>query len=92
MRNDVRFLEATFEEASNRICNRATDEKDVLAYIEALLSIVRNPELADVLRMTSEMLTRCCRSIESALANGSMDRQAGSLGTAVQLLIGISQE
>lgn len=89
MKNDARLVESIFAESSNRICDQSTtDTTDAAAHLEALLLIVRNSEVACVLRKIPDTLTECCESIKSAMANGSMDRQAESLRTVVQLLIG----
>jgi hypothetical protein len=89
MKQDVPLTESIFNETSKRICNQSTtDTTDAAAYLEALLLIVRNSELACVLRNIPDTLTERCESIKSALANSSLDRQAESLRTVVQLLIG----
>lgn len=89
MKNDPQLVESIFAESTNRICDQSTtDTMDAAAHLEALLLIVRQPELACVLRKIPNTLSECCETIKSALANGSMDRQAESLRTAVQLLIG----
>jgi hypothetical protein len=89
MKQDVTLVEAVFVETSKRICKESTaNSTDAAAYLESLLLIVRSSELACVLRNMPDKLTECCESVKSALANSSMDRQAESLLTVVQLLIG----
>jgi len=90
LKTDTTLVESIFDRVSHRICeHQKTDTTEVSAYIEALLSLVRNPELASVLRDASKALKKCCESVESSVAdNSGLERQALSLRTAVELLVG----
>lgn len=92
MKTDVRLTGSIFEQASSRICDQNKPvATETSAYIEALLSIVRNTELASILREDPSTLKECCRSIEATTAlggNSSLEKQAASLRTAVDLLVG----
>jgi len=90
MKRDSRLLESIFDQASGRIRGQDTSEAvEASAFIEALLSIVRNPDLAVVLRTIPDSLAKRCGIVESAVAgNSSLEKQAGSLRTAVELLVG----
>ena len=90
MKTDARLTESIFQQASSRICRQGKSVAiEASAYIEALLSIIRNSELATVLREVSSTLKECCESIEVALGgNSSMEKQVVSLRTAVELLVG----
>jgi hypothetical protein len=94
MKTDVMLTESIFEQGSSRICDQNTPvTSEASAYIEALLSIVRNIELAVVLRKIPNALAKCCESVESAVAgNGNLERQAVTLRTVVELLVGKIQE
>lgn len=93
MKADKRLVVSLLDVASYRICCRDKCERlaeaTASAYIEGLLTIVRNPELAFVLREVPDAVTKCCDSIEAALAdNSGLERQSRSLRTAAELVIG----
>ena len=92
MKTDAKLTESIFQQASSRICRQGKSVTiEASAYIEALLSIIRNSELATVLREVSSTLKECCESIEVALGGGSsssMEMEVVSLRTAVELLVG----
>lgn len=96
MKTDTKLVKSIFDQATHRICDEDTTVvvKEASAYIEALLWIVRNAELAVVLRKVSDALTNCCGLIESAAftSNSIFERQASSLRTAMELLIGNVQK
>ena len=90
MKTDLRLVESIFEQASSRICDQDIPAaSEASAYIEGLLSIVRNARIAVVLRGIPHTLATFCESVESAVTgNSNLERQASTLRTAVELLVG----
>lgn len=95
MKTDAMLIEAVFQQASGRMCDGETASTESSAYIDALLSIIRNTELAATLRTIPKALAKCCETFESAMimiSNNTLERQAVTLRTAVELLIGKTPE
>lgn len=85
MKTDSRLVESILDMISARICKQ--DAEDASDYIDALLWIVRHAELAAVLTEVPTALKRYCETIETG-GSSSLERQACSLRTAVEILIG----
>lgn len=91
MKADARLVKLVLDLASARFSEPDTTATTQVfaAYIEGLLSIVRNPELSPVLREVPDSLIKCCEASEAAIAgNSGLERQAGSLQSAAELLVG----
>lgn len=86
MKTDSWLIESILDMTSVRICEQHACSS---GYIEVLLWIVRNPELAASLRKVPVALNRCCENIEGGTGgSSSLEKQACSLRTAVEILIG----
>lgn len=86
MKTDSKLIELLFEMASARICDQ---DADASSYMEALLWLLRDTKLAAALREVAATLKRCSESIEGNIGdNSSLERQTWSFRTAVEILIG----